>query len=163
MAKKKTNQSPRKTAQRPTRGKKKSITNWKPGSEADQAKMVGTKGDFGVPENPKQRGERDYVSKNTKVSDRGAAQPFAWEHMGVRDHGAGARSAGHGSSSGGDLDTDIIGVGTGGSGISASGPGRPPGHDDSNGSSNEFASPLPRARKGDAKIEPAQGRGQKKL
>ena len=26
--------------------------------------MVGTKGDFGVPENPKQRGERDYVSKN---------------------------------------------------------------------------------------------------
>jgi hypothetical protein len=58
----------------------------------------------------------------------------------VRDHGAGARATGPGSGSGGDVDTDFVGVGTGGSGIATSGViGRPPGPDDSDGSSDEFA------------------------
>jgi hypothetical protein len=71
------------------------------------------------------------------MSDPGAAQPFAFEQDGVRDHGAG----GPGSASGGDIDPDIVGVGTGGSGLSFSGNvGRPPGPDDSDGSSDEFAS-----------------------
>ena len=40
----------------------------------------------------------------------------------------------------GDIDPDIVGVGTGGSGIALSGNiGRPPGPDDSDGSSDEFA------------------------
>jgi hypothetical protein len=75
------------------------------------------------------------------MSDPGNAQPFGFEHDGVRDHGAGGRDTGPGSASGGDIDPDIVGVGTGGSGIAISGvTGRPPGPDDSDGSSDEFAS-----------------------
>jgi hypothetical protein len=141
----------------------KDMASWKPGSEADQAKNVAGGGDFGVPAGPGTRStrQRDYVSENTKMSDPGNTQPFAWEHDGVRDHGAGARDAGTGSASGGDIDTDFIGVGTGGSGIAASTP-RPgdapaPGPADSDGTSNEMASPLPNVPSDRAVIEPAHG------
>ena len=111
----------------------------KPGSDPQSLRDVGGKGDFGVPAN--RRGERDYASANTKAADRGASQPGAAERDGVRDHGAGGRSSGPGSASGGDLDPDIVGVGTGGSGVAASGDiGRRPGPDDSDGTSDEFAS-----------------------
>jgi hypothetical protein len=103
---------------------------------------VGGKGDFGAPAGGDGRtADRDYVSRNTKASDPGAAQPFGYEQDGVRDHGAGGRASGPGSASGGDLDPDVVGVGTGGSGVSLSGNvNRPPGPDDSDGSSDEFAS-----------------------
>ena len=42
----------------------------------------------------------------------------------------GAPNSGPGSSSGGDIDTDIIGVGTGGSGLAATPADEPPGPDD---------------------------------
>jgi hypothetical protein len=115
----------------------------KPGSSAEDARKVGGKGDFGAPEGglTGRTADRDYVSRNTKVSDPGASSPYDFEHDGVRDHGAGGRDSGPGSASGGDVDPEIIGVGTGGSGIATSGIiGRPPGPDDSDGSSDEFAS-----------------------
>ena len=113
----------------------------KPGSSAEDARKVGGEGDFGARAGGERTADRDYVSRNTKMSDPGAAQPFDWEQDGVRDHGAGGRAGGPGSASGGDIDPDIVGVGTGGSGIATSGNiGRPPGPDDSDGSSDEFAS-----------------------
>jgi hypothetical protein len=112
----------------------------KPGSSAEDARKVGGEGDFGASAGQDRPAERDYVSRNTKVSDPGASQAFDWEEDGVRDHGAGGRSSGPGSASGGDLDPDIVGVGTGGSGIAVSGNvGRPAGPDDSDGTSDEFA------------------------
>src|SRR5262245_50256575 len=113
----------------------------KPGSNPEDARKVGGKGDFGAPAGGERTAERAYVSRNTKMSDPGAAQPWDWEHDGRRDHGAGARDTGPGSASGGDIDPDIVGVGTGGSGIATSGViGRPAGPDDSDGTSDEFAS-----------------------
>jgi hypothetical protein len=112
----------------------------KPGSDPDAAKAVGGKGDFGIPVNRERTADRDYTSANTKASDPGAARPRSGEDD-RRSSGAGAPSSGVGSSSGGDVDTDIIGVGTGGSSISQGGPSnRPPGPDDSDGTSDEFAS-----------------------
>ena len=113
----------------------------KPGSDPKEARKVGGKGDFGARAGGERTADRDYVSRNTKMSDPGAAQPWDFEQDVVRDHGAGARDSGPGSASGGDIDTDIVGVGTGWSGIATSGvTGRPPGPDDSDGSSDEFAS-----------------------
>src|SRR5688572_15688813 len=112
----------------------------KPGSNPEDARKVGGEGDFGARAGGERTADRDYVSRNTKVSDPGNAQPWGFEHDGVRDHGAGARDTGPGSASGGDVDPDIVGVGTGGSGVSLSGDlNRPPGPDDSDGSSDEFA------------------------
>ncbi len=97
-----------------------------------------------------------YVSQNTKAADPGAAQPHSGEDDGVRTSGAGGVDSGVGSSSGGDLDTDFIGVGTGGSGISQSGPDDSMGADETDGSSDQFAS-GPRAQgfhgEKDGKIE----------
>ena len=123
----------------------------KVGSDPNAARQFGDDGkDFGVPAREGKTPDRDYVSANTKASDPGNTHPMAWEHDGVRDHGAGAPDTGPGSASGGDLSPDFIGVGTGGSGIAQSGEiRRPPGPDDSDGTSNEFASGPP-----------AQGRNQ---
>ena len=116
----------------------------KPGSSAEDARAVGGKGDFGVSADQDNRVDRDYTSRNTKASDPGAAQPRAGGLGGTRESGAGGSEVGTGASSGGDIDTDIVGVGTGGSGIAQSGVvGRPPGPDDSDGSSREFASGPP--------------------
>jgi hypothetical protein len=134
------------------------MESWKPGSEPDKAKQVGGTGDFGVPAGTGPSVDRDYASKNTKRSDPGAAQPYDWEHDGVRDHGAGARDSGPGSASGGDVDADIIGVGAGGAGVAASGPNDPPGADDTDGS--PVRTPVPSRRQGDAVIEPARGLNQ---
>ena len=116
------------------------MEDWKPGSEPEKAKDVATGGDFGVHVDKAPRGERDYVNRNTKVSDPGASQPWSHEHDGVRDHGAGARDSGPGSGSGGDIDTDIVGVGTGGSGVAISGPGGDAGMAETDGTSDQFAS-----------------------
>jgi hypothetical protein len=142
-------------------GKKKDMASWKPGSEADQAKDVAGQGDFGVPAGNGPSGDRDYTSANTRASDPGAAHPMDWEHDGVRDHGAGAADAGPGSNSGGDVDPDLLGFGTGG-GVSISGPDQRKGQDDVDGASGSaaFASPTPPRKQGDAIVEPARGRGQ---
>jgi len=112
----------------------------KVGSDSDAARQVGGKGDFGVSE--QDTIGRAYTSANTRASDPGAATPHAGEDEG-RTAGAGGNASGVGSSSGGDLDTDIIGVGTGGTGVAASGPRGTSGPDDSDGSAREFASGPP--------------------
>jgi hypothetical protein len=151
--------------------KRKSNTRKSPGTASKRTTKTSTSstggrrrpsGDFGVPASGVHRLDRAYVSRNTKRSDPGAAQPLAWEHDGRRDHGAGAPDTGPGSASGGNVDTDVIGVGTGGSGISASGPDpdAAPGPDDNDGTSNEYASPLPKTGRSQAKVEPARGRNQ---
>ena len=92
----------------PTNKPKPSINDLKPGSSpADAAALVGS-GDFGVAETDTVN--RAYVSANTKASDPGNAQPHSFEHTGVRHSGSGARDNGPGSGSGGDLDTDVIGL-----------------------------------------------------
>lgn len=118
----------------------KNLADWKPGSEGDQAADVYSEGDFGVHVTKATRGERDYVSRNTKVSAPGSAQPWSREHDGNRQSGAGAHDSGPGSGSGGDLDPDVVGVGTGGSGLSIGGPGGEAGAADTDGSSDQFAS-----------------------
>lgn len=116
----------------------------KPGSDPKAVHEVGGKGDFGVPEDDPLTATRSYVSRNTKRSDPGAAQPHSREFDGRRTSGAGGNASGAGSSSGGDLDTDIVGVGTGGRGVATSGKiHEPPGPDDSDGTSSEFASGPP--------------------
>lgn len=112
----------------------------KVGSDSQAARSVGGKGDFGVRENDVV--ERQYTSANTRASDPGAAHPHAGEDEG-RVAGVGGDAVGVGSSSGGDLDTDIIGVGNGGSGIAASPANEPPGPDDATGTSADFASGPP--------------------
>jgi hypothetical protein len=112
-----------------------------PGSSIEDARAVGGKGDFGAPESNVV--ERTYVSTNTKRSDPGGAPPRAGLD-GSRTSGVGGNQSGPGSSSGGDLDPDIVGVGTGGSGVAFSGKvHEPPGPDDSTGTSSDFASGPP--------------------
>jgi hypothetical protein len=81
--------------------------NLKPGSSAEDAAKVGGKGDFGVPESDVVG--RTYTSRNTKASDPGAAQPHGGED-GNRTTGVGGTGSGVGASSGGDLDTDFVGI-----------------------------------------------------
>lgn len=115
-------------------------TKGKVGSDPEAAKSFGGKHDFGVPANKGRTPDRDYTSHNVKASDPGNAQPDSSEFTGVRTHGAGGKASGEGSSSGGDIDPDIIGVGTGGSGIAASPPGHRVGADDTDGTTDEMAS-----------------------
>ena len=109
-----------------------------------------------MPVNRERTADRDYVSHNTKAADPGSAHPRSGEDE-RRFSGAGKPSTGYGSASGGDIDTDIVGVGTGGSTVSQSGTShRPPGPDDSNGTSDEFASgPHAEGKRGSkyAKVE----------
>jgi hypothetical protein len=113
----------------------------KVGSDPNAAKQFGGKVDFGAREDDTI--ERAYVSANTKASDRGAAQPHAGEAAGHgRTAGAGGTDVGAGSSSGGDLDTDFVGV-AGGSGLAQAPPRGVPGPDDSDGTVREFASGPP--------------------
>jgi hypothetical protein len=113
----------------------------KVGSDPNAAKAFGGERDFGAKADDVI--ERSYTSANTKASDPGAAQPHAGEgDGGSRTAGVGGTDAGVGSSSGGDLDTDFVGV-AGGSGLASSAPRGVPGPDDSDGTSREFASGPP--------------------
>lgn len=118
----------------------------KVGSSPDAARKVGGKGDFGIPESDVPG--RQYTSENTKQSDPGSAHPHAGTEGGDRTAGVGGDDVGDGSNSAGDIDTSIVGVGTGGSGVGEP-TGRGPGPDDSDGSSNEFASGPPSKSKPD--------------
>jgi hypothetical protein len=104
-----------------------------PGSSVEDAKAVGGEGDFGVAE--ANVVERTYTSQNTKRADPGAATARSGDDGkdGSRVSGAGGNDSGPGSSSGGDLDTDVVGVGDG-IGFSSSGPtDETPGPDDASG------------------------------
>src|SRR5437667_12211410 len=70
----------------------KDMASWKPGSEAEKAKNVEAKGDFGVPVGSGPSRERDYVTQNTKRADPGAAPP----RSGADDGGEGLRTPGAG-------------------------------------------------------------------
>ena len=121
----------------------KDMASWKPGSEAEEAKNVKAKGDFGVPVGSGPSRERDYVTQNTKRADPGAAPPRSGADdsgEGARTTGVGGFASGDGSSSGGDLDPDIVGVGTGGSGVAEAGPDSRLGRAETDGSSDQFAS-----------------------
>ncbi|MGN6726765.1 MAG: hypothetical protein ACTHLZ_12650 [Tepidisphaeraceae bacterium] len=116
------------------------LSDLKPGSRPEDAAHVGGRGDFGVKENDV--AERTYTSENTKHADRGAAQPMSYEHDGRRQSGAGGHDSGPGSSSGGDIDTDFVGLG--GSGLAADIPTAVgTGADETDGSSRAAASGRP--------------------
>ena len=94
-----------------SRKKASSKNHGKVGSDPQAARSLGGKGDFGAPESDPI--ERDYASQETKHADPGASvQRFP--NRGVRESGVGSNVAGPGSGSGGDLDTDVTGVGFGG-------------------------------------------------
>lgn len=99
--------------------------NKRPGSSKTDARAVGGKGDFGVREDDVP--ERNYTSANTRRADRGAA-PERSGSTGGRTSGAGGNESGVGSSSGGDVDTDIVGI---------------PGPDDAAGTGADTASEAP--------------------
>ena len=112
-----------------------------PGSSVEDAKEIGGKADFGVPAS--NVAERSYTSRNTKRSDPGAAPPRSGSED-SRTSGAGGNSSGPGSSSGGDLNPDIIGIATGSGVFAASGKiHEPSGPDDATGTSRDFASGPP--------------------
>jgi hypothetical protein len=90
----------------------------KVGSNPDAAKNFADKNDFGAPESD--RIEREYASRGVRAQDKGAPPPHATGE-GQRVSGVGSNASGPASGSGGDLDPDIIGVGTGGSGVATSG------------------------------------------
>ncbi|MDB5324393.1 MAG: hypothetical protein JWN40_6024 [Phycisphaerales bacterium] len=136
----------RKQAQGGNRGRKgpSDKPKGKVGSNPAAANSVGGKGDFGVPESDTIA--RSYTSHNTRASDPGAAQPHAGEDEG-RVAGVGGNASGPGASSGGDIDTDIIGVGSGGSGIAQKPAGEPTGPDTATGTARDFASGPPTKNK----------------
>jgi hypothetical protein len=120
-----------------------------PGSSAADAKSLGGKGDFGVPES--NVAERTYTSRNTKQADPGGAAPRSGSD-GSRTSGVGGHQSGVGSSSAGDIDTDVVdGIGMAISGKirEAAGP------DDSTGTSRDFASGPPAMRVGPTPARPA--------
>jgi hypothetical protein len=80
------------------------------GSDRRATRAVGGALDFGV--NPDNRGAR-----RAEGDDR---QPRAGTAS--REAGVGGREGGAGSFSGGDIDIDIVGVGTGGAGVAQTGP-----------------------------------------
>lgn len=126
----------------------------KVGSDPSAAHNLGGKGDFGVRESDVVG--RQYTSANTRASDPGASHPHAGEDQN-RVSGVGGDAVGVGSSSGGDLDTDIIGVGTGGSGLAANPATDPPGPDDATGTSKDFASGPPTQNRKGAKFGKVEG------
>ncbi len=77
----------------------------KVGSNSEAAKHFAGQGDFGVPESGKER-DRAYVSAETRANDPGGIA----ERAGASDNrsaGVGGSNSGPGSSSGGDVDTDM--------------------------------------------------------
>ena len=140
----------RKKAKRSAAARK---TSGKVGSNPRAARQFGGKRDFGVPETEHER-DRAYVSEETKANDPGG-RPEHSANPGNRVTGAGGNASGTGSSSGGDIDTDLIGVGTGGTGVAQSGPDRTDGPDIVGGDqrvSDAFASKQP-PRGGNIKVD----------
>ena len=126
------------------------------GSDPEAARHFADKSDFGVPaaDAGKYPGLAD-EAKNQPGGDH-LVDPRAprSETAENRDAGVCGHSSGAGSSSGGDVDTDWVGVGSGGSGLASSGPeSRQNGADMTDGFSDSNASIAPH----DANIEAAHG------
>lgn len=128
------------------------------GSDPKTAKEELAKGDFGV--SPENRVETAYAARRAKHQDPGGMNQRLQRGDGARESGVGASVGGRGAGSGGDLDTDIIGVGTGGSGISQNGPDdRVDGPDMTTvGGSEPFAAPGPKGHR-NAQPSSPMGRG----
>jgi hypothetical protein len=126
----------------------------KVGSDPNAAEHFAEKRDFGIPSEdaaPDMTVEdRDYPGRpaGSKKTRSGAS--------GKRTIGVGSTEGPDGKGSGGEVDTDIIGVGSGG-GVSSDGEiGKPSGPDDSDGSSNEFASGPPAKGEHQGRYQPGQ-------
>jgi hypothetical protein len=96
----------------------------KVGSDREAAEHFADGGDFGIP--------AEGAGRFTEVAEEAKYQPGG-DHLSdprpprsggqrTRESGVGGVDSGPGSSSGGDVDTDIVGVGTQGTGLSESGP-----------------------------------------
>jgi len=126
----------------------------KVGSDPSAAENFAEKHDFGIPSEDAAPDmtieDRDYPGRpaGNKRTRSGAS--------GKRTVGVGSTEGPDGKGSGGDVDSDIIGVGSGG-GVSSDGElGKPSGPDDSDGSSNEFASGPPAKGEPRGRYQPGQ-------
>ena len=126
----------------------------KVGSDPNAAGNFAEKHDFGIPSEdaaPDMTVEdRDFPGRpaGSKRTRSGAS--------GKRTIGVGSTEGPDGKGSGGEVDTDIIGLGSGGGVASDGVVGRPAGPDDSDGSSNEFASGPPAKGENRARYAPGQ-------
>src|SRR3954452_4034504 len=114
----------------------------KVGSDPQAAENFAEKHDFGIPSEDAAPDmtieDRDYPGRpaGSKRTRSGAS--------GKRTVGVGSTEGPDGKGSGGEVDTDIIGLDGTGGGVASDGVvGKPPGPDDTDGSSNEFASGPP--------------------
>jgi hypothetical protein len=129
----------------------------KVGSDPDAARNFASEGDFGIPSEdaaPDMTVEdRDYPGRPAgNLRTRSGAG-------GKRTVGVGSTEGPDGKGSGGDVDSDIIGLGTAG-GVSSDGEiGAKPGPDDTDGSSNEFASGPPAKGENRARYQPGEAAG----
>jgi hypothetical protein len=89
----------------------------KVGSSEQAAEHFGGRDDFGIPAQQAQPHQQTVIDGNIEDRPLGTRLPPA-DPDGVRTVGVGAPDSGPGSGSGGDLDPDILGVGTG-SGVAA--------------------------------------------
>jgi hypothetical protein len=96
----------------------------KVGSDPGAAKHFAEKNDFGIPAKQAKPGQQEVIDGSLDDRPLGTRLP-ANDPDGVRDTGVGGPDSGPGSFSGGDVDPDVIGVGSG-TGISAA----PVGHDE---------------------------------
>jgi hypothetical protein len=90
----------------------------KVGSDDKAAAHFGERNDFGIPATKAQPGQQTVIDGSLDDRPLGTRMPPA-DPDGRRDVGVGAPNSGPGSFSGGDLDPDIVGVGTG-TGVAAS-------------------------------------------
>jgi len=139
----------RKTQKRRGRASKPRSDRRKVGSDPSAARRAGGKTDFGVPERLAlseyaRRKSRAAKFQPTTSHPSDPRQEIGAIQEGRRESGVGKSNAGPGAASAGDLDPDIIGVGTGGSGISQSGPDEQVSPaEESTGGSEQFASGPP--------------------
>lgn len=131
--------------QTPVSGSK-SIADAKPGSEPTRLNLPH---DFGA--RADDATERQYASQSALNQDPGRTQTRSNDESGgTRQAGAGTTGHGPGAGSGGDIDPDIVGVGTGGRTIAANFPDQrernAEGPDRTGGSANAFASGKPAKR-----------------
>ncbi len=112
--------------------------NAKVGGGREERDKIGGKGDFGIPAD-------QAIDRALRQDDEYAARPAGSRMTGrgdtARQHGVGAQGGGVGKGSGGDVDTDLIGVGTPGGGSVTGDTEYTPGPDDAdNGTTNPSTS-----------------------
>ena len=137
-----------------TRGKNRNRKD-KVGSDPKAAQNFAQKRDFGIPSEdaaPDMTVEdRDFPGRpaGSKKTRSGAT--------GKRTVGVGSTEGPDGKGSGGEIDTDLIGLDGTGGGVASDGVvGKPSGPDDSDGSSNEFASGPPAKGEHRGRYQPGQ-------